>query len=45
MSDEGTYGEFLDGLWGLSSKRVLLMVQNNPDECICYNEKTKLYQG
>lgn len=41
MSEEGTFGEFLDELWGLSAKRVLLMVQNNPDECICYNEKTK----
>lgn len=41
MSDDGTFGDFLDGLWGLSAKRVLLMVQNNPDECICFNEKTK----
>lgn len=34
------YGKFLNELWGFSVKRVLLTVQNNPDEFICYNEKT-----
>lgn len=40
LSEEGTFGEFLDSLWSLTAKKLLLLVQNNPDEFICFNEKS-----
>lgn len=37
----GTAGSFLDELWGVTAKKLLLYVQANPEEHLYYNEKSQ----